>query len=152
MTSQSGKQKITMRIFPNILRSKANQTMKFGQLTEYNMRNVFLEKSYTKCKGETIPITEKPKYVCFFSSVCFHCISSWGLLQLNYKPITFTSYKAFLKKQKEVWNETPQLIFCMIHKGKYFFCYIFLTDQYHWLVVFISWLYCNCLLTRLWCH
>ena len=29
--------------------------MKFGQLTEYNMRNIFLEKSYTKCGGETIP-------------------------------------------------------------------------------------------------
>ena len=29
--------------------------MKFGQLIERNMRNIFLEKSYTKCGGETIP-------------------------------------------------------------------------------------------------
>ena len=29
--------------------------MKFGQLIEYNMRNVFVEKSYTKCAAETIP-------------------------------------------------------------------------------------------------
>ena len=29
--------------------------MKLGQLIEYNMRNIFLEKSYTKCDGETIP-------------------------------------------------------------------------------------------------
>ena len=29
--------------------------MKFGQLIEYNMRNIFTEKSYTKCAGETIP-------------------------------------------------------------------------------------------------
>ena len=29
--------------------------MKFGQLTEYNMRKIFLKKSYTKCGGETIP-------------------------------------------------------------------------------------------------
>ena len=29
--------------------------MKFGQLMEYNMRNIFLEKSYTKCDGETSP-------------------------------------------------------------------------------------------------
>ena len=37
--------------------------MKFGQLMEYNMRNIFLEKSYTKCGGETIlrPFPEKPK-------------------------------------------------------------------------------------------
>ena len=29
--------------------------MKLGQLIEYNIRNIFLEKSYTKCGGETIP-------------------------------------------------------------------------------------------------
>ena len=29
--------------------------MKFGQLIEYNMRNVFLEKSYTECGEETSP-------------------------------------------------------------------------------------------------
>ena len=33
---------------------KGNQTMKYGQLKEYNMRNIFLEKSYTKCSSETI--------------------------------------------------------------------------------------------------
>ena len=36
-------------------RSKGNQTMKFSQLIEYNMRKLFVEKSYTKCAGETIP-------------------------------------------------------------------------------------------------
>ena len=40
---------------PNISRSKGNQTMKFDQLIECNMRNIFLEKSYTKCGGETSP-------------------------------------------------------------------------------------------------
>ena len=44
-----------MQILPNISRSKGNQTMKFGQLLEYNMRSTFVEKSYTKCGGETIP-------------------------------------------------------------------------------------------------
>ena len=28
--------------------------MKFGQLIKDNMRNIFVEKSYTKCAGETI--------------------------------------------------------------------------------------------------
>ena len=42
-------------MLPNISRSKGNQTVKFGQLIEYNMRNIFLEKSYTKCGGETVP-------------------------------------------------------------------------------------------------
>ena len=42
-------------MIPNISRSKGNQTMKFGQLIEYNMRNIFLEKSHTKCGGEASP-------------------------------------------------------------------------------------------------
>ena len=54
MASQPEKQTIVMDIQPNISRSKGNQTMKFSQLIEYN-RNVFLENSYTKCGGETIP-------------------------------------------------------------------------------------------------
>ena len=28
--------------------------MKFGQLIEYNMRNIFLEKSYRKCRVPTL--------------------------------------------------------------------------------------------------
>ena len=29
--------------------------MKYGQLIEYSMRNIFLEKSYIECGEETIP-------------------------------------------------------------------------------------------------
>ena len=36
-------------------RSKDNQKMKFGQLIEYSMGNIFLEKSYTKCGAENSP-------------------------------------------------------------------------------------------------
>ena len=38
-----------------ISRSKGNWTMKFGQLIECNIRNIFLEKSYAKFGGETSP-------------------------------------------------------------------------------------------------
>ena len=48
MASQSGHQTIAIHTLPNISRSEDNQTMKFGQLIEYNMRNIFLEKSHTK--------------------------------------------------------------------------------------------------------
>ena len=44
---------IAIHILPNISRSKGNQTMKFGQLMEYNMTNIFLVKSYKKRAGET---------------------------------------------------------------------------------------------------
>ena len=42
-------------MYTSILRSKGNQAMKFGQLIEYNMRNIFLETSYRKRGGQTIP-------------------------------------------------------------------------------------------------
>ena len=51
MTSKSEKQTTGIHTMPNISRSKGNQTMRFGQLIEYNMRNIFFEKSYTKCGG-----------------------------------------------------------------------------------------------------
>ena len=41
MTAQIGNQVITLHIFPNILRSKGNQTTKFGQLIDYSMRKGF---------------------------------------------------------------------------------------------------------------
>ena len=51
MMSQPGLQAIVIHILPTTLRSKGNQTTKSGQLIECNMRNDFLEKSYTKCGG-----------------------------------------------------------------------------------------------------
>ena len=37
--------------------------MKFGQLIEYNMRKTFLEKSYTKCGGETFTKSQNWAYL-----------------------------------------------------------------------------------------
>ena len=51
MMSQPGKQTIAIYILANISRSKGNQ-----KLMEYDMRNIFIKRSYTKCGGETIPI------------------------------------------------------------------------------------------------
>ena len=55
MTLQFGKQTNVIHIRSNILRSKDNQTIKFGQSVKYYMRKIFLEKPYTKYGGETIP-------------------------------------------------------------------------------------------------
>ena len=85
MTSQTGKQTIVIYVLPNIVRNKDNQPIKFGQLREYNMKNIFLEKPYTKCGGETSPrpFSEKLKLSIsldqqsefLFSS--FYWISKW---------------------------------------------------------------------------
>ena len=39
--SQIGLQAIAIHILPNISQSKGNQTKQFGQLIEYNKRNIF---------------------------------------------------------------------------------------------------------------
>ena len=62
MTPQLGYQTMAIHILPNISRSKESQTMKFDQLIENSMINIFIEKSYTKCGGEIIPrhFSKKP--------------------------------------------------------------------------------------------
>ena len=52
MASQTGQQIFAIHILSNISRSKQSKTMKLGQLIKYNMRNAFLEKSYTKSGAE----------------------------------------------------------------------------------------------------
>ena len=52
MTSQPGKQAITIHILLNISRSTSNQIMKFGQLIYYNKINIFHQKSCRKWSRE----------------------------------------------------------------------------------------------------
>ena len=85
MTSQTDKQTIVIYVLTNIVRNKDNQAMTFGQLREYNMKNISLEKPYTKFGGEISPrpfpkklklsisLDQQSKFV--FSS--FYCISKW---------------------------------------------------------------------------
>ena len=54
MTSQTGKQSVTIVILSDISRSKDNQKMKFGQLFQDD-QIFFFEKSCTKSGGEPIP-------------------------------------------------------------------------------------------------
>ena len=44
MTLQTWKQTITIHILPNMSRSKGNETMKFGQLIDYNHTQKVVEK------------------------------------------------------------------------------------------------------------
>ena len=85
MTSQPGKQTIVIQIL-SVSRSKGNQAMKFGQLIKYNMRNIFLEKSYAKFSGKTecpdsFLKNQNWDHLWINSlkshTVCFYCIPSW---------------------------------------------------------------------------
>ena len=56
MTSQPGYQTITMlTLRRNISQSKGNQTMKCGQLIEYNMKNIFLKNHTQNVKQKLFP-------------------------------------------------------------------------------------------------
>ena len=44
-----------MQILPNISRSKGNQRMKFGQLIECNMGNIFLKKPQQNLMEKLVP-------------------------------------------------------------------------------------------------
>ena len=55
MTSQPGFQAIPILILPNISQSKGSQTIKFGQLTEHNKRNIFLQVLCRKWGRRLVP-------------------------------------------------------------------------------------------------
>ena len=113
------KQTIAIYILLNISRSKRNQAMKFDQLIEYNVRNIFLEKSYTKWGEETIlgTFSKKSKltlsldqYSKVLRSLFFIVSLVEGyryILNLSCRPLGFTSYKAFLKNKKRSGTNLP---------------------------------------------
>ena len=62
--------------------------MKFDQLIEYNMRNNFVGKSYTKCAGETIsrPLSKISKLSISLDQKC-KVLNSLFLLYANLRAI-----------------------------------------------------------------
>ena len=114
MTLQTGQKVITIYILPNISRRKRNQTKKFGQLLEYNMIIIFLEKSYVRCGGEASPrpIYKKSKLMISLDQQSEMLYSLFLLyIQVEVYQITksmalaFTSYKTFFKKKR-----SPELV------------------------------------------
>ena len=81
---------------------------KFGQLIEYNMRNTFLEKPYTRYCRATIPrsffqkikIDHIPGSMVSILIACFHYMLSWGLLHYIETKLQTTCF--YLEKQKQV--------------------------------------------------
>ena len=115
MTSQPGQQTIAIHILPNISRCRNNQIMKFGQLIECNMRIIFLEKTYTKCGGETIPrrfskelkLTISLDLQCNVLYILFLFYAKLrDIKNIETKQQTACIYliQSIFIKQKEIWN------------------------------------------------
>ena len=87
--------------------------MKFGQLIEYNMRNIFLEKSHTKCDRETIsrPFSKTPKLSISLDQylkvlyILFQLFANLRTIESENSAADhlFLLIKSFFKKQKGVW-------------------------------------------------
>ena len=139
MTSQHVGKKQLQYILPNISKSKGNQTMKFGQLKEYNMGNIFSKNHAQNVVQKLLPgpfLKNKNWVFLWISSfiVCFYCMPSWGqsiyLVKLSCMTLDFTSYKVFFKRnRKRPGTSLPASFSAWFFKEKYLSCYSLLTDQ-----------------------
>ena len=103
--------------------------MKFGQLKEYNRRNMFVEKSFTKCGGKTFPrsFCKNSKLSISLNQyfkvlyILFSFYAKLGLstnIETKLQTTCFYIIESFLKG-----------FFCMTYEEKYFSCYALLADQ-----------------------
>ena len=150
MTYQPGKQTNAIHIFPNIYRSKGNQTTKFGQLVEYDMRNIFLEKAYTKCGGNIFPdsFLRILNWAYFWTNslkflrVCFYVRQVEGhqknILKLSCRALAFTSYKEF-QKTKRSGTSLPALFSARFLKKNIYLVIFYWLTIIHYLFVFTLW-------------
>ena len=65
--------------------SQEVKALKFGQPMKYNIRNILLEKSYTKCGGETTPQT-------FFLKIKIAILPSGMVAEMNHKSLISCSF------------------------------------------------------------
>ena len=119
MNSSIGKLIIEIHILFNINRSKGNHTMSFG---ENMVKKLILDPSLQNRYRAYFWINSLK-----FSTVCFHCMSMsrTNKMYWNYGADNlFLFIQTFVKRQKEDWNKSSWLIFCMDFEEKYFSHYI----------------------------
>ena len=80
---------ITIHMLPNISRHKGRQAMKFGQLREYNMRNVFFKNHAENEAGRLLP----DLFFFFFFKKALYEVKASGLkLSLKIFPFSFNIF------------------------------------------------------------
>ena len=140
--------------------------MKFGQVIEYNNRNIFLQKSCRKWGSKT---SSRP--FLFFKKALLEVKASG--LQLSFSQFLYSSIWQTIKTkyiQKYSKNTSKNILnfgfvekglgiislphFCMIFQKKCFSYYTLLTDQISLpdCPYFLRYWYCNRLLTKMLCH
>ena len=128
-----------MIVLYNITRNKSNQTKKFGQLIECNMRNIFFLKNHTQNgAGKLVPdtfITIKFEYISGSKAWILYSLFQFyvqiliyqNTLNLRRKLLVLTLYNAFFEKRS---LELISVAHFLYHFWwKYFSRYILLADQ-----------------------
>ena len=152
LKSQPGQQTITIYILPNISQSKGSQTLNFGQVIEYSNSNIFLQKSCRKWGRET------SSWPLFLALMTFDSPKLGKQKNKIYKTLEywFRDMLNFYFVGKDLWIFLYHTL-CILFQEKCFSCYTLLTDQMLSpdCLYFLSigkYVYCKCLLTRLWRH
>ena len=137
-------------MLPNISRSQSDNEI--GQLIEYNIRNMLLEELYTNEVQKPFPDpylknqTEHISGLVVYCSIQFDFMASWWLSKyIKVKLQTTCFYLMLHAFLAWIWRKTFLLLYSINW------------PSFHFLVAITSWdiqqyVYCNCLLTRLWCH
>ena len=127
------------------------------------MRNIFLEKSCTKCCGETVP-TSFSGIEHITGSIIWNVVGfifiPWqnedyqNIFKLSRRPFSLTSCKAFSKNKKRSGTSFPASFSAWFLKENISLVLLYYLTKFHCLVAFTSWdigqyVYCNCLLIRL---
>ena len=99
MTSQAGQKLIGIHILSNISRIKCNQAMKFGELIENNVRNIFLKKSYRRWGTKASSITLSVFKELYLSSTLVLIYFGWPPLGHSIK----TNFITFQTIDLEIW-------------------------------------------------
>ena len=158
MTSQARQQVITIHIVPNISRSKGNQKLKFVQLIQYDMKNIFLH--HTECGGEASPRSfQKKSKLSISLNQQSEILYSLHLLYVQvevYQHISklrcWPPSHLYFEKQKEVWNCLPASLSAWVLKKKKFLTLYFI----NWpncivLLLLLLEVSCNMCIVIIWC-
>ena len=126
-----------MDIFPSISRSKGNQTMKFGKLTEKHKKHFswkIMHRMRWRNYSQTLFWRKKIEHKSFIQFVFLHA-KLRNIRKLSYRPLAVTLYLAFyfLKKQKTnkdlELGSLPHYLYNFWKKKKNLSFYIIFVDQ-----------------------
>ena len=133
----------------NISRSKGNQAIKFGQLIEYNIENIFLKNHARNVLEKLLPDLFLKnqnwayvwiKSVNFIQFVLILCqVEGYQYIELSCGPFAFTPYKLFSKDKKRFGISLLVRFSAWFLKNFFPLVIFYYLTKFHWLVAFTSW-------------